>query len=849
MGLRAKLFFWVSLLFLLTAISSYILPRLFIQQDVVALQELFNEEIKKEREDEQLIRKKMFSNRIIEDITSFNGTLLYINRTKNINNLLNPKINNDQKKIWNELSLLISYNPEIGFINVQDDNINFSIAVDNPHIYTSEAIKLTEKCNLCLLKTEEDIVPQETFGPFLSIQFPLNKSENIIPAQAILPLSVSSENNNLSDTLHYLYPLNLLGVELDELPNYIELNPYILGLPLENLENPQEAKILFDKIQSIAVNITNQIKENQITNPLDFAKWINNLKPKEKIVSLKKLNSEKKLDKKLQANSFEYTSIAQSSPLTKNRLNDFKRKNIIVQYIDSFLSSIDKSPLDPAMPIGGTSFINKIEGLTNERYTGGALLNKEIFFNTTLFDASKYYFENSSKGPYSIAQGIALIDSTKLNNYYIGNTSLLKDDKENDADKNKSYLTIAKSILSPIKNTLLFPDELMVFLDNKNSVRLAIDNFSHKIPSSFFAGISFENLINNQSGHIVIRNIPYHYMQLQDFSVIPVRIFILLPDALEPIYALQKSVSNALTKIYEKLSYQLLITTLALLGLALIILGFLSKKITKPITMLAEATDGIVQGTYSDIHLPVVDYNSKDELSLLTSSFAKMIKGLQDKERIRGLLDKVVSKEIASEILKKGVTKLGGEKKVVTVLFSDIRGFTKLTEHLDPEVVIGVLNTYMTFMTNIIEIEGGVIDKYVGDAIMALYGAPIEMHDGPMKAIKTAILMIQKLKNWNDDRVKADKPVIEIGIGIHTGSVVAGNMGADTRLNYTVLGANVNFASRLCSAAKPMEIRVSKETLESSGLKDLLEVEEVAPIIYKGFSEPISTYSVIGFKK
>ena len=287
---------------------------------------------------------------------------------------------------------------------------------------------------------------------------------------------------------------------------------------------------------------------------------------------------------------------------------------------------------------------------------------------------------------------------------------------------------------------------------------------------------------------------------------------------------------------------------MVLLGLALIILGLLSKKITKPIIMLANATEGIVRGNYSDITLPKVQNSPKDELTVLTLSFANMIKGLQDKERIRGMLDKVVSKEIASEILRKGAVSLGGESKVVTVLFADIRGFTKLTEYLDPQVVITNLNHYMTSMTNIIELEGGVIDKYVGDAIMALYGAPVEMPDGAMRAIKTAILMIQKLKAWNEERVIKGEPIIEIGIGINTGKVVAGNMGADTRLNYTVLGANVNLSSRLCSAAKPMQIRVSKATLEASGLKDQLDVEELEPFVYKGFSEPIIAYAIKGFK-
>jgi adenylate cyclase len=136
----------------------------------------------------------------------------------------------------------------------------------------------------------------------------------------------------------------------------------------------------------------------------------------------------------------------------------------------------------------------------------------------------------------------------------------------------------------------------------------------------------------------------------------------------------------------------------------------------------------------------------------------------------------------------------------------------------------------------------------MGDAIMALYGAPLPMENQALKAIKSAILMIEKLYKWNEEQKEKKGLLIEIGIGIHTGVVVAGNMGAESRLNYTVLGAAVNFASRLCSAAGAMEIRVSKECLASSKIEENLNVKELEPILYKGFSEPVVTYAVTGFK-
>jgi adenylate cyclase len=167
---------------------------------------------------------------------------------------------------------------------------------------------------------------------------------------------------------------------------------------------------------------------------------------------------------------------------------------------------------------------------------------------------------------------------------------------------------------------------------------------------------------------------------------------------------------------------------------------------------------------------------------------------------------------------------------------------------MDPQLVLKGLNKYVTLMTEVIEKEGGVIDKYIGDAIMALYGAPVADKEGPRHAIESAILMIERLKKENLERIKRGEKEIFIGIGIHTGKVVAGNMGTMNRLNYTVLGAGVNLASRLCSSASPMEIRISQDTLDASGMKENLIVEPLEPKVYKGFKDPIVTYAVKGFK-
>jgi adenylate cyclase len=186
---------------------------------------------------------------------------------------------------------------------------------------------------------------------------------------------------------------------------------------------------------------------------------------------------------------------------------------------------------------------------------------------------------------------------------------------------------------------------------------------------------------------------------------------------------------------------------------------------------------------------------------------------------------------------------LGGEERVLTMMFSDIRGFTHLSETLPPQIVLNVLNDYMTRMCRIIDETHGVVDKFVGDEIMALYGAPIDMENHAEKTIETALLMIEELKRWNRER-GPNKPPITIGIGIHTGIAVAGNMGAKDRLNYTVVGANVNLAARLCSAAESMQILVSEETYHYLKNPQKFHFEKLPPVLLKGIDKPVSLFSV-----
>jgi len=242
----------------------------------------------------------------------------------------------------------------------------------------------------------------------------------------------------------------------------------------------------------------------------------------------------------------------------------------------------------------------------------------------------------------------------------------------------------------------------------------------------------------------------------------------------------------------RSLRWWMIITGLVIL-MAAGLSGFrLAVSVTRPVRDLVRGTRDVKEGRL-DRRLSV---DRADEVGELSRSFNDMIARLQERERIRSTMDKVVSHEIAEEILK-GDIKPGGEIRFSTVLFSDIRGFTEISESHEPQELVKFLNDYLTLMSQIVEKNKGVIDKYIGDSVMALFGAPVN-HEGDVdNGLDTAMEMLWKLKEFNYRRAWEGKPAVTIGIGLNTGPVVAGNMGSEKRLNYTVLGDAVNLASRL----------------------------------------------------
>lgn len=279
------------------------------------------------------------------------------------------------------------------------------------------------------------------------------------------------------------------------------------------------------------------------------------------------------------------------------------------------------------------------------------------------------------------------------------------------------------------------------------------------------------------------------------------------------------------------------------LSLSILIIWFFSKSISGPVKALAVAAKEITNGNY-DLKIKP---HSKDELGLLTESFINMSKGLSEREKLKNAFGRFINKDIAEKVLK-GELSLGGETKKVTVFFSDIRSFTAISEKLEPYEVVGFLNEYMTQMVSCVNKTGGVVDKFIGDAVMAVWGAPVSLGDeqkNALSCVKAALMMRQALIKFNQGRGGDKKPIIKIGCGINSGSVVAGQIGSNERMEYTVIGDAVNLASRTESLNKPFgtDILITENTYVL--IKDYILVEEMPSVNVKGKVDPIKMYAVI----
>ncbi len=224
-----------------------------------------------------------------------------------------------------------------------------------------------------------------------------------------------------------------------------------------------------------------------------------------------------------------------------------------------------------------------------------------------------------------------------------------------------------------------------------------------------------------------------------------------------------------------------------------------------------------------------------------------MIENISNEKRMKSTMARYMDPGLADRLLAGGGEALGGQSVEATVLFSDIRSFTTLTEELGAQGTVALLNEYFTVMVNCITAEGGMLDKFIGDAIMAEFGIPIPHGDDTDRALRAAIAMINELRTLNTKRQQRGQKPILMGIGLNTDSIVSGNIGSPKRMDYTVIGDGVNLASRLESACKEYSAQILISEFTYRKLKGTYRTREVDKVVVKGKTEPVSVFEVLDY--
>jgi adenylate cyclase len=281
--------------------------------------------------------------------------------------------------------------------------------------------------------------------------------------------------------------------------------------------------------------------------------------------------------------------------------------------------------------------------------------------------------------------------------------------------------------------------------------------------------------------------------------------------------------------------------TLLIIALSIGMAFILGRRITQPIDKLVEASRAIGNGEYTFRFKE----RRTDELGVLMQAFNEMAEGMLEKSLVKNALSRYVSPGVARQILSNlDDVSLSGKRIEGSVLFADIAGFTQLSEQTSPEDLVRMLNRYFTLITCACSVNHGIVDKYMGDGVMLVFGAPEADRDHAFHAVSCALLIQKLVASENLKREEQGLSPVKLRIGINTGTMLAGNMGSCDRMEYTVVGDTVNLASRLCGITNGEQIVISREMYMRDDVKNRVLAGEYQSIRLRGISKPVNTYQV-----
>ncbi|MDR1507641.1 MAG: adenylate/guanylate cyclase domain-containing protein [Treponema sp.] len=435
-----------------------------------------------------------------------------------------------------------------------------------------------------------------------------------------------------------------------------------------------------------------------------------------------------------------------------------------------------------------------------------------IIVTLTLAEAASYF--SAVNGVTRVAQTLLGFKASGLKNYADSQWDLLA---ENNYDSRPDMIFAAQeAVMSYAKSIILSDSEIIFALDAAGNTAAA----TSPVEISGGERTALLRLLDEESEGLLAAKIGGKERVFRTFYFIPFQWHLLLSEERSVFYADAESIAA-----------QTAVTLAAALAAAAALLVLFTRRLTRPLERVIAAMNGIISGGDLSARVPV-EY--RDETGHLALTFNTMTGELEKayeqikrhafesalaqkkEERIRKIFQKYVPKDLIDKFFASPESMLVGDNRTLAILFSDIRSFTTISEGLAPDELVKNLNRYFSGQVDIIMNRGGIVDKYIGDAIMAIWGAPVQHDDDAPRAAFAGLDMIDAVKEFNKKQNELGKPEFHIGIGINYGIVTVGNIGSERKMDYTVIGDMVNLASRMEGLTKTYheEILISESLYE-----------------------------------
>lgn len=742
-----------------------------------------------------------------------------------------PTIENYDVHNWFSSAVLLASNEWVDLVQVtNDDRLTACLVVNPPYLNNSVHIPLSENVHAFL--TQDD--SGDWVGPFIGVPYWMNKW--------IDPDKLSFHETRFISPEDWDYWL-LFDPETLATMDLSELLPKNLDLPAHPLELTLQLK--GDKVyKEIIQEVVDELKLVQDELKTKFSKWLEMLTTPKRAEWIDANLQKEDVDVHPSSScpkgvcSWEYDPLDVTNEYQMDLLS-FRYDEIrLIFELCTFTASglFEFNPHAKQAPLGITRF-------KHGNAQGIGMMTKNALYNTPFSDVSKCPPASAFESMKScLSSTISVIyQQNHPDLLFLGNSiRLVAEDPP--GEYRTGYLTVGTNANSIIRELALATESETVLVVGGKVFKDFSPN-GQQVDSHNWTSVNFEEVKEYGAGVLIgDNNQEYYFVHIQPYEKADMDVFVFkLQESEATIY---RELALKTRQLTSQMAWQFIVIALVSLGLVLWALSRVIKRIIRPITTLASCAKKMGEGHLDEALPDPSEDKGSGEVETLYTAFVEMIKRVKDSELARSALNKFVAPSVAEEVVK-GHIELGGEEKLVTMMFIDVRGFTKLTEMMNPREVLGLLNECMTKISAVIDEHEGVIDKYIGDGLMSFFGAPMPVELSSVKAIDCAIGIRNAISHWNIDREASGQPRIDLGFGINTGLVVVGNMGSSSRLDYTAVGANVNLASRICSFAQPMEILISQGVYESEKISTLFETESIEPIEFKGFSKKVPVYRVL----